>query len=60
MTLDEVLRVLSALERHGVRYALFGGLAMAAHGLDRATRDVDLFLADDAARLARKFGLGGS
>jgi hypothetical protein len=34
MNLDDVLRVLAALERAGVRYALFGGLAMAAHGFD--------------------------
>jgi hypothetical protein len=48
MRLDDVLAVLEALERHGVRYAVFGGLAMAAHGFDRATRDLDLFVAADA------------
>jgi hypothetical protein len=35
MRLDDVLAVLDALERRGVRYAVFGGLAMAAHGFDR-------------------------
>lgn len=30
--LNDVLTVLDALERAGVRYAVFGGLAMAAHG----------------------------
>ena len=47
MDLADVLRVFDALERAGVRYAVFGGLAMAAHGFDRATRDLDLFVAPD-------------
>ncbi len=47
MRLEDVLAVLDALERRGVRYAVFGGLAMAAHGFDRATRDLDLFVAAD-------------
>ncbi len=53
MNLDDVLDVLAALEREGVQYAIFGGLAMAAHGLDRATRDLDLFLSPDEANVAR-------
>lgn len=51
--LRDVLEVLGALERHGVRYAVFGGLAMAAHGLDRATRDLDLFVAPDDDNVRR-------
>ena len=46
MRLGDVLAILDALEREGVRYAVFGALALAAHGLDRATRDLDLFVAD--------------
>ncbi len=53
MQLNEVLQVLSALERAGVRYAVFGAIAMATHGLDRATRDLDLFVADDAENVER-------
>jgi len=53
MRREDVLTVLDALERAGVRYAVFGGVAMAAHGFDRATRD-----RDDAQRLARAFGFG--
>lgn len=46
---EEVLgHVFRALAEEGVRYALFGGLAVAAQGLARATKDVDLFLDDDA------------
>jgi len=39
--------VLEALERAGVRYAVIGDLAMAAHGFDRATRALDLFVPPD-------------
>jgi hypothetical protein len=53
MRLEDVLIVLDALERAGVRYAVFGGLAMAAHGFDRATRDLDLFVAPDAPNVER-------
>jgi L,D-peptidoglycan transpeptidase YkuD (ErfK/YbiS/YcfS/YnhG family) len=53
MRLDDILGILAALEREGVRYAVFGALAMAAHGLDRATRDLDLFVAADEDNVAR-------
>jgi hypothetical protein len=53
MELEDVLTVLDALERAGVRYAVFGGLAMAAHGFDRATRDLDLFVPPDAENVER-------
>ncbi len=53
MQLDDVLTVLDALERAGVRYAVIGDLAMAAHGFDRATRVVHLFVAPDAANVER-------
>jgi len=46
---EEVLgRLFGALAAERVRYALFGGLAVAAQGLARATKDVDLFLDGDA------------
>ncbi len=53
MQLRDVLAVLASLEETGVRYAVFGGLAMAAHGLDRGTRDLDLFVASDAENIKR-------
>lgn len=53
MQLEDVRRVLDALERADVRYAVFGAIAMAAHGLDRATRDLDLFVAPDADNVDR-------
>ena len=43
---EQVLaQVFRALREEKVRYAVFGGLALAFHGLPRATKDVDLFLA---------------
>ena len=53
MKLADVLDVLKALEREGVRYAVFGGVAMAAHGLDRGTRDLDLFLSPEPENVVR-------
>lgn len=45
--------MLRALEREGVEYALVGSMAMAAQGLVRATRDIDLFVAPSAANVDR-------
>ena len=42
--LAEFQRVVSALEAHGIDYALCGGLAVAVHGAPRATRDIDLLV----------------
>ncbi|MGH8802329.1 MAG: hypothetical protein ACREX6_08560, partial [Casimicrobiaceae bacterium] len=43
------LDLFSALERSGVRYVIVGGLALNLHGVERATMDVDLAMALDAA-----------
>jgi predicted nucleotidyltransferase len=48
------LRVAEALDRAGVRYALFGGLLLAAYGDPRETRDVDLAVIDVSAAEARR------
>ena len=47
MTFVEAMQVLSAFERHGVAYVLVGSMAMAAQGIARATRDLDLFVSAD-------------
>lgn len=44
MELEKVLDVLRALERERVEYVLVGGVALALHGLVRATQDIDLFI----------------
>lgn len=57
MDFAAVLRsVRSLLEEHGYRYALIGGLAMAAYGLPRTTLDLDLVV-DAAAQDALVRGL---
>jgi hypothetical protein len=39
---DRTREVLAALEREGVRYAVFGGVALTLHGLARATEDLEI------------------
>jgi len=48
-----VLAVLRAFEREAVDYVLVGGIALALHGLARATQDIDLFVAPDPANVER-------
>lgn len=43
---DETRQLLLALERRGVEYALVGAVALAVHGVPRATADIDLLLVD--------------
>ncbi len=54
--------MLGLLEAHGVRYLVVGGFAVAAHGLPRYTKDLDLWVecsADNAARLVRALAAFG-
>jgi hypothetical protein len=49
-------KILAALEQEGVRYVVFGAVALAIHGLARSTEDLDLFIepnADNIVRLRR-------
>jgi hypothetical protein len=46
-----LVAVFRALERHGVRYVVFGAIALNLHGLVRATEDIDIFVAPDAANI---------
>lgn len=45
---EEFEAVISALAEHGIEYAVCGGLAMAIHGLPRATVDIDLLIMPEA------------
>ena len=45
-TLEDLKTLLRALNAHGVEYLLIGGYALAAHGYQRATTDIDIVLAD--------------
>ena len=49
---EALARAASTLEDAGITYALMGGLASAAVGRARATRDVDLFLPAESAEAA--------
>lgn len=46
-------RVLAALEDHHVDYIVFGAVALALHGLPRATEDLDLFIAPDRENIEK-------
>ncbi len=47
------MTVLSAFQRHEVEYVLVGSMAMAAQGLIRATRDMDVFVSPEEANVER-------
>jgi predicted nucleotidyltransferase len=44
-TLDDLKTLLRSLNEHGVEYLLIGGYALAAHGYQRATTDIDVMVA---------------
>jgi hypothetical protein len=56
----ELKKLIARLDERKVDYALCGGLAMAVHGLPRATMDIDLVVpeagTDAAAAVAREAG----
>jgi hypothetical protein len=51
---EEFKSIVSALEEHGIDYAVCGGLAMAVHGLPRATVDIDLLILADSLEEAKR------
>lgn len=53
MDFDKLAAVFEALEREGVRYVVFGAIALNLHGLARFTDDLDLFVAPDAENIGR-------
>ena len=53
MTLEELVRVLDALEREKVAYVLIGGGAVNAHGLLRATEDIDVTISPSPTNVER-------
>src|SRR3954464_5790218 len=53
MTFADAMRILAALERHHVAYVLVGSMAMAAQGIVRATRDMDVFVSPDTVNVSR-------
>lgn len=53
MDFDVLKRVLAALEARGVRYAIFGAVALNLHGLVRNTEDLDIFIEPEEANIDR-------
>lgn len=53
MEFEQTKRILAAFERHKVDYVLIGAMAMAAQGLIRATRDIDVLISAEAGNVER-------
>ena len=53
MDYEKLKELLAALEREGVRYAIFGAVAMNFHGLARFTEALDVFLEPDRDNIER-------
>ena len=53
MDFDALARVLAAFEARGVRYTIFGAVALNLHGLARATEDLDIFVAPEEINIDR-------
>jgi hypothetical protein len=51
MDFEVIKLLLAALEREGVRYAIFGAVALNLHGLARFTEDLDIFVEPEAANI---------
>jgi hypothetical protein len=50
---DELKSLIAIFDRNRVAYALCGGLAMAVHGIPRATIDIDMLIANEALSSAQ-------
>lgn len=53
MDYEVVRRLLAALEARGVKYVIFGAVALNLHGLARATEDLDIFIAAEETNIDR-------
>ena len=53
MDLDVIKQILAALESRGVKYVIFGAVALNLHGLARATEDLDIFIAPEDVNIDR-------
>lgn len=55
--LDELAKLIFALDDNGIEYAVCGGLAMAVHGFARATLDIDVLIQPESLEKAYEVGL---
>ncbi len=54
--LDELSRLISALDENEIEYAVCGGLALAIHGFARATLDIDILIQPESLEKAYQVG----
>lgn len=52
--IEEFILLVTAFNRHKIEFALCGGLAVAAHGLVRATQDIDFLILNESLDAAYK------
>jgi hypothetical protein len=50
---EQFISVLDALEKHQVEYILVGGVAVILHGIERLTRDIDIFVKMERSNIQR-------
>lgn len=53
MNFQQAMEIFAAFQREQVRYVLVGSIAMAAHGLVRATQDIDFMVSPDPDNVGR-------
>src|SRR5690242_7230199 len=53
LDVDKVIALIEAMNREGVKYIVFGAIALAVHGLVRATEDADFFIEPSAENVER-------
>ncbi len=53
MSLEEVLKLIGAMNSEGVEYITFGAIALWTHGIVRATEDADFFVAPTVENVDR-------
>jgi hypothetical protein len=51
---EQLQRLTKALRQADLEYALCGGFALAAHGIVRATEDIDLMIEEHSLTLLRE------
>lgn len=53
LSVDKLLSLIEAMNREAVEYVVFGAIAMAVHGLPRATEDADFFIRPERENVER-------
>jgi len=53
MDYKRIFQLIAELNKQGVEYIVVGGIALALHGLVRATEDIDIFIKPSSENIAR-------